>query len=154
MRSHKEIWNQSAVPVVVRNGKVGHKLKVRLPAAPDNYRWLDGIGKSSVNWQDHGSYWEMPVSWFNSFVIGALKRYGNLYIFQPYRQQSVCTKKCLEAQGFECNCLCMGEYHGSGINDGWFFVDEVFAVQWGDEMVACRLLQKGKRNGAYVCIEV
>lgn len=134
------IWNQPRIPVVLRRTGKGERLRVRLPFANDNRSWLQSIGKSSPDWISEAKYWELPKLWFNSFVNAALRRYGKLYVIQPYRPQEKCAPACLNAVGHECECSCMGANHGAGNNGSWFEVTETFATRWGDLELACRLM--------------
>lgn len=136
----KKIWNQSLIPVVIRTNKNGDKLRVRLPYNNNNRAWLSTIGKSEPLWNDDKKHWELPKSWFNNFVNNALPKYKKLYVMQPYREQEKCARRCMEAEGHDCNCSCMGANHGTGMNDSWFEVDETFATRWRNEDVACRLM--------------
>jgi hypothetical protein len=41
-----------------------------------------------------------------------------------------------------CECSCMGEHHGSGHPGGrWYEVGESFAVSWGVQRYAVRLVR-------------
>ena len=82
----------------------------------------------------------LPKSWFNDFVDRALRRYGKVYIIQPYREQEICAQACQEAQGHECQCSCMGANHGIGNDGNWFEVSDAFSTRWGERELACRLL--------------
>lgn len=141
-----QIWRQDEIPVVVRSNEKSRKLRVRLPYAQDNRRWLNTVGKSSVTWIASGGYWELPKSWFNDFVNRALERYEKLYVVQPYREQEKCARSCMEATGHECNCSCMGRNHGAGIDGSWFEVSETFATRWKGKEIACRLMKSKKRS--------
>jgi hypothetical protein len=136
------VWNQGAIPVFYRGGK-GHPLKVRLPYAVDNRPWLASFGRRNPIRHKDEKYWELPTSWFNDLVNGALKRYGKVYIIQPFRMQEKCAPACWNATGHECQCSCMGQNHGVG-DPGrrWFIVSETFATKWHDMELACRLLTK------------
>ncbi|MBB6357645.1 hypothetical protein ACFFTN_27520 [Aminobacter aganoensis] len=136
----RQVWRQTKIPVVIRRDEKGHKLRVRLPYDDNNRKWLNTVGKSSVTWIDGKSYWELPRSWFNSFVNRALERHGKLYVIQPYREQEKCARKCMEAMGHECNCSCMGKNHGAGVNGSWFEVSDTFATRWNEKEIACRLM--------------
>lgn len=136
----KRVWNQKLIPVVIRTGKQGQKLRVRLPFADDNRDWLNTLGKSKVVWINSRKYWELPVSWFNDFVNAALSRYRKLYVIQPFRIQENCSPACMNATGHICECSCMGEHHGAGNNGSWFEVSEKFATRWKEQEVACRLM--------------
>lgn len=133
------ILKQSVIPVAIRLGK-GHKLKVMLPYAEDNRRWLQQGTKSRPAWLSSEKMWRLPSNNFNSFVKRALDRYARLWVVQPYREHEVCAPACWNATGHECQCACMGANHGSQSGDGFFVVNETFAVRWGAEDVACRLM--------------
>ena len=136
------VWRQTAIPVLYRRGK-GHPLFARLPYASDNRSWLSSFGRRTPIWHKDQKYWELPASWFNDVVSGALDRYGKVYIIQPYREQEKCAPACMNALGHECQCSCMGQNHGAGGPDaGWFVVSETFATRWHEEELACRLLTK------------
>ncbi|SFS05396.1 hypothetical protein SAMN05192580_3092 [Sphingomonas jatrophae] len=96
------------------------------------------------DWVRQFKCWDVPQAWFNDLVVRLLQRWGTLYIIQPYRAQEKCSPSCMNAQGHECQCSCMGENHGSGgPGAGWFVVSEAFATRWGEEELAWRLLRKG-----------
>jgi hypothetical protein len=127
----RAIWNQERILVVLRRGGKGQRLRVRLPFAPGNREWLRDGNRIRPDWLDgeRQKYWELPKAWFNDFVNRALKKYGMLYVIQPYREHEICARKCMEAQGHECQCSCMGANHGSGFHGSWFEVSETFAVR-------------------------
>ncbi len=135
------VWNQQKIPVVLRRAGQGEKLRVRLPFASDNRQWLQDDRRIRPKWiGGSDAYWELPKAWFNDFVDRALRRYGKVYIIQPYREQEVCARACQEAQGHECQCSCMGANHGVGNDGSWFEVSDTFATRWGERALACRLL--------------
>ena len=136
----KVVWSQSHVPVVLRRGGKGEKLRIKLPYSIDNRIFLQSLGRHNPVWVADQHCWETPKSWFNDFVGKALERYRSLYIIQPYREQEVCARACMEASGHECNCSCMGLNHGSGMHGAWFEVADTFATRWGNRQLACRLL--------------
>lgn len=45
----RPIWNQTSVPVAVRQTQKGKKLLIRLPYRRDNRIWLDGLGKTRAD---------------------------------------------------------------------------------------------------------
>lgn len=136
----KKIWNQKEIPVVLRRGGKGERLRIRLPYSPDNESWLRNGKKRSPEWVKGDRYWEVPKSWFNDFVAQAMENYGKLYIIQPYREQEKCAPACQNAVGHECQCSCMGANHGVGNDGSWFEVSETFAARWRDRQLACRLM--------------
>ncbi len=136
----KEVWNQKAIPVVLRRIKRGQLLRIRIPYAEDNRQWLQDGRQNSLEWVAEGRYWELPKAWFNDFVERALGRYRRLYVIQPYREQEVCAHRCMNATGHECQCSCMGANHGVGNDGTWFEESETFATRWHHEELACRLM--------------
>ncbi len=136
----KQVWKQDSIPVVLRRVGKGERLRVRLPFAVDNANWLRGGKHTRPAWQTDIKCWEIPKAWFNDFVNRALVRFGRLYVIQPYREQEKCSPSCLNAQGHECECSCMGENHGAGNDGSWFEVTEAFASRWGKHELACRLM--------------
>ena len=128
---HKAVWNQDKIPVVLRRAGKGQKLRTRLPFATDNRAWLQNDRRTNPVWVAKGRYWELPKAWFNDFVERALNRYGEVYLFQPYREQEKCAPACQNAVGHECQCSCMGANHE---------VSETFSFRWGEQELACRLL--------------
>jgi hypothetical protein len=134
------IWNQKRIPVVIRRGGKGQSPWVRLPFADNNRTWLRDGRRNSPTWNAEDKYWEIPKLWFNDFVQRALKKYGKLYVVQPYREQEKCATACMNAKGHDCNCSCMGANHGMGNDGSWFEVSETFATRWGKQYLACRLM--------------
>ena len=71
-----------------------------------------------------------------------LQQYQSAYVIQLYRAQQKCAPACWNAEGFHCECSCMGENHGGGHPGGnWHEVSETFAVSWGDQRYSCRHLK-------------
>jgi hypothetical protein len=135
------VWKQRGIPVVLRRTGVGEKLRVRIPPSVDAFSWLKADRRIHPYWSNLHSCWEVPKSWFNDFVVAALRRYGRLYIVQPYREHEICSPSCLNAVGHECECSCMGANHGAGNDGTWFEVSDAFAVRSTPTALACRLLQ-------------
>lgn len=136
----RKIWNQKDIPVILRRGGKGQRLRARVPYSEDNREWLQNARRSTPQWIDEHRYWELPKIWFNDFVDRSLARYGKVYIIQPFRKQEKCAPACQNAIGHECQCSCMGQHHGAGNDGSWFIVSDAFATRWGDLHLACRLL--------------
>lgn len=135
------VLSQKSLPVAIRLG-VGHKLIVRVPFAEGNRKWLQDGRRTSPVWYRDKQEWEIPQAWFNDFVNRSLEKYGKVYVVQPYREQEVCAPNCWKAEGHICQCSCMGANHGSGSSGGRFVVSDTFAVRWGSQHLACRLMTK------------
>lgn len=139
-RALKLVWNQKEIPVVLRRIGKGERLRVRLPYADDNGKWLQNSRRSNPVWIAEKHYWEVPKAWFNDIVDRSLLRYVKVYIIQPYREQEKCSPACQNAVGHECQCSCMGLHHGVGNDGSWFEVSDTFSTRWGNRELACRLL--------------
>jgi len=145
----RRVWKQSEIPVIVRKGK-GYKLMIKLPHPSSDFekrrlarRFLQAVRPKgrSPTWIERFSGWEISQDWFNDLVDQLLRRFGKLYVIQPYRPQEKCAPACMNALGHECQCSCMGANHGAGgPGAGWFEVSETFATRWGEEQLACRLM--------------
>lgn len=134
------VWGQERIPVVLRRTGKGQHLRVRVPFAEANRKWLQNDRRTSPVWIAGKKYWELPKAWFNDFVERSLVKYGKVYVIQPYREQEKCSPACQNATGHECQCSCMGLYHGAGNDGSWFEVSDTFATRWGDQQLACRLM--------------
>lgn len=147
----RRIWKQDEIPVIVRKGK-GHKLRVKLPQPSDRFEqrraacsFLQAVRPQGrqPEWLDRFKGWEVAQDWFSDLVDHILSRHPKLYIIQPYREQEKCASRCMNAQGHECQCSCMGANHGAGgPGAGWFEVSETFATRWGESYLACRLMER------------
>lgn len=135
-----DIWNGKSVPVILRRGGNGQRLRIRIPYAINNRHWLQDGRRTSPNWNANLHCWETPKSWFNRSVDIALERYRKVYIIQPHREQEKCAPACLNASGHECQCSCMGANHGVGNDGSWFEIHDAFATRWKNQQLACRLL--------------
>jgi hypothetical protein len=138
----KYVWNQQQIPVALRRNKKGQRLRVRIPFSPINRQWLQNCRPIKPDWIETEKYWELPKAWFNDFVERSLIKYGKVYIIQPYHEQEKCAPACQNAKRHECQCSCMGKYHGAGNDGSWFEVSDTFSTRWEDGDIACRLLTR------------
>lgn len=138
----KGTWDQNQVPVVLRRGGRGEKLRVRLPFSTENGAWLQNGRRSNPLWNNQHKCWEIPKAWFSDLVERALEKYSRIYVIQPYREQEICARSCREAKSHECQCSCMGINHGQGEDGTWFDVGEAFSTRLGQRNLACRLMRK------------
>lgn len=139
-RDARAIWYQTAIPVVYRQGR-GLPLLVRLPYAKDNFDWLRGDNQRKPQWNRRYKCWEVPYAWLNALVMRLLRRFGRLYLIQPLKALEKCAPACWNATGFDCECSCMGQNHGSHSGAGWYVVSETFAFQWQTRELAYRLIE-------------
>jgi hypothetical protein len=144
------VWKQGgliSIPVILRRGGEGQKLRVRLPYEQGNRQWLQNDRRTSPTWfaKPDDQYWETPKAWFNDLVRRSLAKYKKVYIIQPYREQEKCARVCMNAMGHECTCSCMGANHGQGKNGSWLEVSDTFATRWGKLHLACRLMTRAQK---------
>ncbi|MBP2238100.1 hypothetical protein J2Z31_004627 [Sinorhizobium kostiense] len=137
----KAVWTQTTIPVVMRLG-IGRPLSVRLPFAEGNGEWLKMGRRRDPKWNSNDRFWELPKAWLNTIVDRSLDRYGSVYVIQPYQEQEKCSPACMNAQGHECQCSCMGANHGAGNDGSWFEVSDAFACRWNEYTIACRLMKR------------
>ncbi len=136
------IWQQDQIPVIRRIG-VGYDLRVKLPYREDNRAWLAQLGRRRPKWNDGLKCWEIPKAWLGRVVELCLNRYRRVYIVQPHHSQEICARACWEAQGYECECSCLGAHHGSQDSGrNWREVSDAFATRWGEQEIACRMLTR------------
>jgi hypothetical protein len=116
---------------------------IHLPYHADNRIWLRGDHRRKPIWNAEYRCWEVPQSWFEDVVTQCIHRFGSVYVIQPYRVQEKCAPACWNAQGFECECSCLGANHGCQNPTGnWRVISETFAVRWHDQQLACRLIER------------
>lgn len=134
------IWKkQKQLPVILRRSKP--PILIKLPDSNDNQSWLKDAHIRWPWWNTKLECWEVPQTWFDEVITRAARRWGAVYVIQLHREQQKCAPACWNAQGFHCECSCMGENHGSGKPDGkWYEVSDTLALQWGDKKYACRLI--------------
>jgi hypothetical protein len=136
----RRVWKQRLIPVVFR--RAGLPLLVKVPPSVDNRRWLRGTRHTIPVWDDQYKAWQVPRIWFEPIVKLCVDHYGKCYVVQLHREMQICAPACWNAQGFCCECSCMGEHHGSSHPLGrWYEIDETLAVSWGVQRYACRLIR-------------
>lgn len=136
--SGQEVWKHLVDGRVVTAPGVGPVAMVwlprdgqviaKIPARKGNRRWLHEYVRIRSP-RLVGDRWYLPRNCLSRLVIGAVDRYGYVKVWRDMSRLSRCTRSCLEATGIECDCSCLGEYHGSEDSGGW--IERV-----GDVMVA------------------
>lgn len=153
-----KIWRQSSTPVLYFSREPGEKIRVKLPYSKDNRVYISKFGSHRTEWDSKHSCWLTPKAWLKALVEGLLDDYGKLYFIQPYRPMEKCAPACWDAQGYDCQCSCLGVNHGGGDPGGaWYVVSEACAVLWGEKRLACRLYTKKenrKDEGKTTCNRV
>lgn len=91
----------------------------RFPPSRSNRGWLHhtvGIRSPQLIRPD----WHLPCSCLTRLLIAAIDRYGYVAVYRDMARLTRCNRSCLEAQGVECNCTCMGLRHGEEDSGGWY----------------------------------
>lgn len=106
-----------------RDGRVVAKIQ----PMKGNLRWLRGsVGIRAPRLID--KRWHLPRNCLVRLVTASIDRFGQVVVFRDMSKLSRCTRACLQAQGLECDCSCLGLHHGQD-SDAWF-------ERVGDVMVA------------------
>lgn len=146
----RALWREVPHPILYRAGR-GEPLRLRLSKPLEKpqvrsayeYQFLLQPKKRHPQWDSQKRHWEVPHAWLDALVKNIVNHFGYLYLVQPFQSQQVCARSCQEAIHFECECSCMGVYHGSnGMNSGWYEISEHFAVSWSKTELACRLMKR------------
>ena len=142
----RKAWNQKQFPVILRRKKQAGKnpkLRVKIPPGANAYFVLRGESRRSHEpiRNTEGNYWELPYSRLNELVEILAKKFGSVILMQPVRHKQVCAKACMEAMGFECECSCLGENHGSrNMDSSWFEINDTYAVNYGEDEVSVKVI--------------
>ncbi|GLX06766.1 endonuclease domain-containing protein [Microbispora sp. NBRC 16548] len=90
----------------------------KIPAKRGNKRWLRAtVGVRSPRLDK--DRWYLPRNCLTRLVTAAVDRYGYIAVWRDMSKLSHCNKACLEATGVDCDCACLGTFHGEG-SDGWY----------------------------------
>jgi hypothetical protein len=139
----RALWLRKQVAMIYLSGEE-ERLLVSLPYADANRKWLRDGRHHKPRWNDSYRCWELPKAWLNDLVKEVVARYDKVYLIQPYGAHEKCAPACWNAEGFECECSCMGANHGAGAPpDPWTIVSETFAFRGIGQDLSCRLITRG-----------
>jgi hypothetical protein len=98
---------------------------------------MDGVsnGKRSLR---PGRFHEPDSKRWIRLCLGV---YGQTYVIQRDRPLQKCAPACWNAVGYDCECSCLGENHGSETPLA-HVVSDTFAFQRGGRKLALRLLTR------------
>lgn len=129
----KNTWGQKDVPVVYTQTR-SKPVLVKLPYSSNNLTWLRGNQRRKPERNGQFKCWETPQAWFDYDIKLTLAKFGRVHVVQLHREQQKCASVCWNAEGFHCECSCMGANHGSGQPGGnWHEVSDTFAFSWGQK---------------------
>ena len=138
-------YNTDDIPVIWKKIDSA-KLIVRLPYdrnGGSNRDWLRNQRRLTIEWNKEDGYWLTPKAWLSDTIDRCLARRGVTYVIQPYREQEICAAACWNAEGYICECSCLGKNHGMGRQGyRWYEISDTFAFRNGDETYAVRKLTK------------
>src|SRR5438093_12492432 len=84
----------------------------KIPARKGNWRWLHKSVRIRSPRLD-GDRWALPRNCLVRLVTAAIDRYGYIVVCRDMSTLSRCNRACLEATGVDCDCSCLGAYHGA-----------------------------------------
>lgn len=132
---------EAQVPVILNAEKGRGALYLRLPGGEKDQDFVWGGQASYPDWNPKSKIWQVSRSAMQEHAKRCLAKWGTCWIVQPYKEREVCAPACQHAQGLECDCSCMGLYHGQGAAAGkWHVVNDAFCVRWGETVFSARLI--------------
>lgn len=103
----------------------------KFPPSRTNRWWLRGpVGIRSPRLD--GKWWHLPRSCLTRLVNAAIDRYGYVALWRDMSKLSHCNKACLEATGLDCDCSCMGVFHGEGAHNWYERIDDAMVADRGE----------------------
>jgi hypothetical protein len=79
-----------------------------------------------------GERWHLPRICLTRLVNAAIDRYGYVALWRDMSKLSHCNKACLEATGMDCDCSCMGVFHGEGTHNWYERIDDAMVADRGE----------------------
>jgi hypothetical protein len=82
----KALWRGGQVPTIFKPNRPLPVL-VKLPYAAGNMEWLRNERRPKPKWNSQYKAWEIAAAWFDSVIRLTLRRHGEAYVIQLYREQ-------------------------------------------------------------------
>lgn len=127
------------------------RVQIKMPYAKDNRAWLkDTLGQRiRPEWDKSNRCWWVARNHFGAVVEALADRLGRIDIYIDFRGVERCDTRCKKARSRECDCQCLGKYHGQdGITHGWKLVGDTTEVQsTGLKRRHIVVIRKGKGTG-------
>lgn len=110
----------SAPPAKADTG--GRRLEALFPFRDDQQQWLRKTCRlRSPEKLTEDGRWSLPPSALNKVVAASLDEFGVVGLFQDVAEElRDCAPECMNAEGLDCVCGCLGENHGGAA--GWVTV--------------------------------
>jgi hypothetical protein len=108
------------------------RLRMTLPYRPRNRAWIHTALGERIQpyWDKDQRNWAIARGHFTVLVDELLDEFGVVYASVEFSTTQKCDTRCREAQGDDCECSCLGEYHGGGLwGGGWVQVGETTLIR-------------------------
>ncbi|WP_422753069.1 hypothetical protein [Micromonospora sp. WMMD708] len=117
------------------------RLHLQMPYSPSNRAWLhDALGeRTRPRWNDPERRWEIARTHLMSLARALADRFGAVDLYLEFKTTERCDSNCQKAKHSDCECSCLGTYHGGGIWGGWTQVGRTTLVRPGVEVSHMRL---------------
>jgi hypothetical protein len=106
-------------------------VRISMPYAPNNRAWLKEVLGERIRpeWDKKGKRWWVARNHFGAVVEALAQRLGYIDVYVDFRGVERCDTRCKNARSRECDCQCLGKYHGQGgITHGWKLVGDTTEV--------------------------
>lgn len=108
------------------------RVQIRMPYAKNNRAWLkETLGERiRPEWDKPSQCWLVARNHFGAVVEAMAERLGRIDVYIDFRGLERCDTRCKNAKSRECDCQCIGRYHGAnGITHGWKLVGDTTEVK-------------------------
>jgi hypothetical protein len=85
-------------------------------------------------WLPEQRRWEVARHHLRTLAFALTEKYGTVDVFLEYRATTICDKRCREAVGEDCECSCVGEFHGNITWAGWIEVGDTVLIKPGRQI--------------------
>ncbi|MFI6228711.1 hypothetical protein ACIBCR_15520 [Micromonospora echinospora] len=107
------------------------RIRLWMPYDPANRRWLHQQLGERIQpiWSKEHRRWVIARNHFNELVDALLGRFGYVDVEAEFSTTQKCDSNCRRAKHDDCECSCLGEYHGGGIWHGWIQVGDTTLIR-------------------------
>jgi hypothetical protein len=104
----------SGVPVISLHIGIP-RLRLYCGYRPDRRDWLKQACGRPIRpeFNREEKRWEVARDHLDPLLRALIGDYGQVWLVREYNPAVVCTRSCQEARGFDCECSCQGEFHGT-----------------------------------------
>lgn len=94
-------------------------IMARFPYVKDNRKWLkDTCRVKSPEYDNNSKHWTLSRNSLRAVIAGSIDRFGGVELYRDVSALSKCDIRCQQARGYDCDCSCYGENHGTE-SGGW-----------------------------------